>query len=382
MTDIAPATDPRLQTRDPLDGEVEDVVGLSLSGGGYKAALFHLGALIRLNQLGALPKLSRISSVSGGSITSAWLALNWSKLTFDATGRATNFDTVIRRPFERFCAEAKIDVQAGLVGVLNPFSTTGETLEAAYEKRLFGKATLQDLPDPALGAPTFVFNATNMQLNSLWRFSRKRAADHRIGEILAPTFSLAKVVAASSGFPPIFSPVVFRFEPGTLKPFGDADRATGDYLRFARVADGGIYDNLGLEAIWKRCRTVLVSNAGDPFEELASPPGDWLGQLRRVISIMHRQCENHRLRWLIALAKGGHRVVASWSLRSRVAPYGVLGTLALSAAEAAIVDKVAVRLWPPSDEERRLLIRHGFSLTDAAVRRFWLKTSPPPEAWP
>src|ERR1035437_6460162 len=56
------------QNRPPSEG-----IGLCLSGGGYRAMLFHLGALWRLNELGYLPKLNRISSVSGGSITAGVL---------------------------------------------------------------------------------------------------------------------------------------------------------------------------------------------------------------------------------------------------------------------------------------------------------------------
>ena len=48
---------------------VEPGVALCLSGGGYRAMLFHLGAIWRLNELGRLPTLDRVSSVSGGSIT-------------------------------------------------------------------------------------------------------------------------------------------------------------------------------------------------------------------------------------------------------------------------------------------------------------------------
>jgi NTE family protein len=60
----------------------EKGVGLALSGGGFRATLFHLGALWRLNELGWLPKLDRISSVSGGSITSGLLAVRWTGLQF------------------------------------------------------------------------------------------------------------------------------------------------------------------------------------------------------------------------------------------------------------------------------------------------------------
>jgi NTE family protein len=49
-------------------------IALCLSGGGYRAMLFHLSALKRLNEIAYLPKLRRVSSVSGGSITAGVLA--------------------------------------------------------------------------------------------------------------------------------------------------------------------------------------------------------------------------------------------------------------------------------------------------------------------
>lgn len=60
----------------PADGaeRVEEGMALCLSGGGYRAMLFHSSVLLRLNDLAILSKLQRISSVSGGSITSGVLA--------------------------------------------------------------------------------------------------------------------------------------------------------------------------------------------------------------------------------------------------------------------------------------------------------------------
>src|SRR5690348_18283259 len=58
----------------------EPGIALCLSGGGYRAMLFHVGCLWRLNQLGMLARLDRISSVSGGSITSGVLGMNWREL--------------------------------------------------------------------------------------------------------------------------------------------------------------------------------------------------------------------------------------------------------------------------------------------------------------
>jgi NTE family protein len=50
--------------------QLEEGIGLALSGGGYRAMIFHVGGLIRLNEVALLRKIKRISSVSGGSITS------------------------------------------------------------------------------------------------------------------------------------------------------------------------------------------------------------------------------------------------------------------------------------------------------------------------
>src|SRR3954451_647334 len=55
-------------------------IGLAISGGGYRAMLFHLGAFLRMYELGLLQRLERISSVSGGSIISAKIALEWPRL--------------------------------------------------------------------------------------------------------------------------------------------------------------------------------------------------------------------------------------------------------------------------------------------------------------
>jgi len=57
--------------------------------------LFHLGALWRLNEIGYLPNLARISSVSGGSITAWVLGLKWSRLAFDAQGVSGVFDAEV-----------------------------------------------------------------------------------------------------------------------------------------------------------------------------------------------------------------------------------------------------------------------------------------------
>ena len=64
-----------MSTDEPVDG-----VALCLSGGGYRAMLFHVGVVWRLHDAGWLERLDRVSSVSGGSITAGALALAWPRL--------------------------------------------------------------------------------------------------------------------------------------------------------------------------------------------------------------------------------------------------------------------------------------------------------------
>src|SRR5439155_1638154 len=73
-------------------------MALCLSGGGYRAMLFHVGSLWRLNESGLLQKLDRISSVSGGSIAAGMLGLKWLRLGFNGAGVATEFETELVAP--------------------------------------------------------------------------------------------------------------------------------------------------------------------------------------------------------------------------------------------------------------------------------------------
>src|SRR5262245_51808352 len=92
-------------------------LALCLSGGGYRAMLFHLGALWRVNDAGLLVRLDRICSVSGGSITAGVLGLGWRHLAFGDAGVAPNFNQVVVEPVRRLAGRT-VDVWAILAGLL------------------------------------------------------------------------------------------------------------------------------------------------------------------------------------------------------------------------------------------------------------------------
>src|SRR5947208_1545139 len=88
------------------DAAMQPVSGpaLCLSGGGFRATLFHLGVVRRLNELGILARLETITSVSGGSILSGVLATRWSGLTLGQDEVFVNFEEMVARPLREFCA--------------------------------------------------------------------------------------------------------------------------------------------------------------------------------------------------------------------------------------------------------------------------------------
>ena len=58
----------------------EEKIGLALSGGGFRAAFFHIGVLARLAETGILRRVEVLSTVSGGSIVGALYYIHVKKL--------------------------------------------------------------------------------------------------------------------------------------------------------------------------------------------------------------------------------------------------------------------------------------------------------------
>jgi len=349
--------------------------GLALSGGGFRAALFNLGTLWRLNELGWLKKLAMITSVSGGSITSAVLGFKWKGLTFNADGVATNFIDQVVAPVRHFCT-LSIDISAGIEGFVSVFESIPQRVAAKYRDELFGDATLQDLPDSDTN-PRFVIYATSLQSGASVRMSRKHFADYRVGRIPGPTVPLATAVAASSAFPPVLSPVTIDFDPAAWESQEGADLYPQvEFRRRVYLSDGGVYDNMGLEAIWERCKIVLVSDAGAPFSPEAAPERAWTSQVERVLGIAVEQTRRLRRSWLVGDFQAKRRQGSYWGIATRIADYQLHATLLTDTAATAALQHIRTRLNPFSDEEQMQLINWGYALADAAMRSHVLEAEP------
>jgi NTE family protein len=358
-------------------GNLEEGLALCLSGGGYRAMLFHTGALWRLNELGYLPRLDSISSVSGGSITAAVLGMNWNKLQFDARGVAGNLDTALVQPIRKL-AGITID-QGSILGGIFTRGTISEKVAGAYRKHLFGEKGLQDLPD----RPRFVINATSVQTGALWRFSKPYMADYKVGVIPSPHVQLALAVAASSAFPPFLSPLELQVDPTSFDPTGNGPLNTPPYTSKVVLSDGGVYDNLGLETAWKRYTTILISDGGGQMTPEPSPKHDWARHALRINSVIDNQVRDLRKRQAIAGFIAGDRQGTYWGIRSDINDYGPpQGALPCPTANTLKLAQVKTRLAETTGALQERLMNWGYAVCDAAMRTWVEPTAAPPGSFP
>jgi NTE family protein len=346
--------------------QIEPGIALCLSGGGYRAMVFHLGALLRLNEIGLLQKLCRISSVSGGSITAGKLALQWRSLEFQ-NGVAQNLRQLVVDPV-RNLAEHTIDADSIIGGILTPGVSISDNIIRAYRKFLLGDATLQDIPGDNEG-PRFVINATSVQSGALWRFSRPYMGDYRVGRILNPSIPLAVAVAASSAFPPILSPLVMEVKHSDFLVDPKAPLQRPPFTTEVVLSDGGVYDNLGLETAWKRYKSILVSDGGGKMPPEEEPKRDWARHAYRINDIVDNQVRSLRKRQLIeAFKTGTDHDGTYWGIRSHNKDYSP--PISLDCPEDRVTELAAtptrLKRLEPAYQER--LINWGYAICAAATQ--------------
>ena len=239
-------------------------IGLALSGGGFRASLFHLGLVRFLRDSGILPQVTHITSVSGGSILAAHLVLNWDRYNgspneFDAV--ASEFLSFVRldvrnRITRRYPLNIPVRWLRRLLGCSNRKLTRTGLLEYHYEKFLYGDTSLFELPE----RPQLHILATNLSEGCLCSFNRDglmmvRLQAHgsfRIDRVHVGLATVAMAVAASSAFPGFFPPLELTG--------ADVGAGGGEFGRQA-FTDGGVFDNLGVRMF--RCleRPLLADSA-------------------------------------------------------------------------------------------------------------------------
>lgn len=325
-------------------GQDQKRIGLALSGGGFRAAAFHLGVLRKLKELGLLSAIDLLSCVSGGSIAGAHLALNW--------GKPDVLDTL-----DNYLATRSIAVGSFIGGLVDPFATRLEKLANSYDAHLFSGAKLKDVA----AGPRAYFNSTNLATGNMFFFVAggglpAEMGEHELGVIAGDDFSLARAVAASSAFPPVFPPL----------KLGEADYPPAGKVDYVTLTDGGIYDNLGVNpALRERNKLdyLIVSDGGKPFANDARPTEDGAIVLKAALDIMMEQIRG------LEFDRIEHRHLAG------VGPKSLWFSIDSAEGQAQDGDcefasAISTNLKALSKAERSLLSRHGGALVEARIRRY------------
>ncbi|MCI0657845.1 MAG: patatin-like phospholipase family protein, partial [Acidobacteria bacterium] len=356
-------------------------IALCLSGGGFRAALYHLGALRRLHELGILQKVGAISSVSGGSICAAFLATRLHHLNRALHEGFTNWQEDVADPFRSFCARDLRTLPFFMHLLWNWIWPDPRVwhLERRYRKRLT-RLKLRDLP----AHPQFILCSTDLTFGVNWEFSRDGASDYQAGKLaLAAEWPLARAVTASASFPPLFGPVRIREKPESYIGGHYDGRDRSRLRRGIQLSDGGVYDNMGLEPVWKEWTTVLVSDCGAPFDfKVDTTP--W-SRLLRYTTVVTNQTRALRLRLFFGDTSEPNKGYegAYWSLSSGLkiadpptpeAPFaGYSQDLATE-----VLSRIRTDLDSFSEAEMSVLENHGYFSADRSLRR-WLRRELLPE---
>ncbi|MGI9494369.1 MAG: patatin-like phospholipase family protein [Geminicoccaceae bacterium] len=349
---------------DPHDAAKARRIGLSLSGGGFRASFFHIGVLARLAELDLLRQVDVLSCVSGGSIIGALYYL-YLKRELDAHGEIDtprliemiaemerHFLTVVQKNLRW---RVFSNVVSNLHLARADYSRTdrfGDLLDRHLYRPIWGgdqdrpvemrtlhihprgQRDFNPITDNArrhCKVPMLVINATTLNTGHNWRFGIDR-----MGEPPRPAtirqidknwllcqsrynglrhdyadMALGQAVAASAAVPGLFEP----YPLSHLYPHPDRSKR---HLQ-AELVDGGIYDNLGTEVLRERgCTHILVSDASGQLSDDPEPDtriGSTINRSRDILMDRTRELQLARL-----LDKQPNNTVLMHMMREMEAP--------------------------------------------------------------
>jgi predicted acylesterase/phospholipase RssA len=355
-------------------------IGLALSGGGFRATLYHLGVIRYLRDSGTLTQVADIASVSGGSVLAAHLVLNWNRYAGSDAEFAEAAAEVIRfvqfdvrnRIVRRLPLLFPLRLAAKLTGWHATGLTPNAVLERYYREFLYGDRRLFELPEE----PCLHILATNVSDGVMAVFSREglHVQKRKSGEsepfrhVAGQTASVAKAVAASSAFPGFFPPVEITA--------ADLGVHEGQFPPES-FTDGGVYDNLGTRAFaWlsrdrgRQYKRVIVSDAGKPFQVIGNAPLGFIAQSIRASDILWDRV------WQLERENFGDRNGFLFAPVTRVVdPHE--DPQALHPVVQAEVSSIRTDLDRFSDLEVNALVQHGYEVARGMHRQFASHASEP-----
>ena len=372
-------------------------IALALSGGGFRATVFHLGVLARLAEEKRLEDVTLLSTVSGGSLC-AGMVFSLNQYRWPSSADYT----------QKVLPEARrmltsIDLQAELVRhslshFWTIFTTRADDLSFLMQKHWGITAKLGDLP----GTPRWMINATCYETGKNWRFESFRMGDYRFGYTYDTDIPLTDAMAASAGFPGLIGALAidttkFRWfkyiEETTVNPLraSAAEHKRRKTLPVqpdfdeVHLWDGGAYDNHGLEGVhdfntgWRQgVDFLIVSDGAGRSKPEAYQPGA-KATLRLMTGIMMDQVCSLRSRAILerlinhgdedrgSFLQIGNTLSEVMRNSKHAGEIGQLQGGCLPEAAAKQAESMPTVIRKLSQDEFTLLYRHGFEVANYSL---------------
>lgn len=345
-------------------------IALALSGGGHRAAAFHLGVLKYLAEQQLLEKVSDISSTSGGSLLVAQLFHSSKSVVHDTV----NSQSLAWPDSQTFLTHSL---------PLCKKQITQDSLENSFIKRMLSPKNWMNMGHRAnlmarslkklwqisapmkhlADSPNWVINGTTNLSGGRWfvekRDQKCRMGSKNLGVIDSADFPIADAIAISAAYPAIIGPYRLKFK--------DLD---------VYLSDGGLYDNLGLEPLFDieqrrlnpdiEADILLVSDAGMSIQHKHLAPF-WRPLLRtlRLIDVINHQVRSLRLRTLLPFIaqypeKGRYASIGTDHSDTAHLPIEFKNYSFLSQQKVQQAKDTATSLACLSEDQFDNLVRHGY----------------------
>ena len=374
-----------------IDGEVIEIkhrnIGIALSGGGIRAMLFHLGLFKWLAENKLLEHVKRVSTVSGASFCVGMIyahnGLEW-----------PTSDEFLCLVLPKIKKALQIDLQQSAMRkwLISPnyWNKKNNIFARVLESKWGVHGKLCELE----GDPVWYINCTTYETGKRFRFCRENMGDYTLGYVEKPRITLSEVMAASAGFPGLIGPYKLKISDfnWTPHPKYSGDDWQYPHNRTLHLWDGGVYDNLGLESIFKPdnggtlsedVEFLIVSNASIQFTSQVRGKGISIKALKRILDISMNQVASLRSREVMDFIKrtgqgiylnignSAEKITSASKCSDELK--ALLIESCLSAEQADKAMNYPTILSKPNDVDFQMLLRHGYEVADCTYRCYQKK---------
>lgn len=352
-------------------------IGIALSGGGIRAMIFHLGLFEWLARNKLFEHVRRISSVSGASLC-VGMIYSHNNLKWPTN---EEFITAVLPSIEQ-ALKKDIQFHSLLSLITSPYYWNKKTNIIA--KVLESKWGVHGRLSQLKGEPTWYVNCTTYETGRRFRFCRDNMGDYSIGYVSKPDIPLSEVMAASAGFPILIGPynlntANFQWQPS--KYSGKNWQPPSDQT--LHLWDGGVYDNLGLESIFKPdgngtlskgLNYLIVSNASSSIAFQNRKNGITVNKVKRILDISMDQVTSLRSRLVMDfISRTGQGIYIKIGNSAEKITYASgcseelklkLINESLSQEQTTKAMNYATTLKRPTESDFRMLLRHGYEVAN------------------